>query len=308
MERCPNCGALARPGAKFCTTCGYRLTGSVGDTSSAAPDAAPAETAGVETPPDQPPDATLDPPDESQAPPSDDPLAAGPVASDDVPTSVAPPGAETSGGEPTDADQVLSSSWPEPPASSWSSSWTSSSSGDLDAVSSTPPGDAEPVAEPVSEEPTSADASAVAPDAGGTLPPAMSFDDQTMSSSASDAWAMPPSHDEQSSPLADARRLIEELHALLPALTVSSPDVDREVIAADLQTARDLLATAAADDETGLRAVLQAARDRPRDVDAMLELSSRTGSLLALLDAHDHATTAIERAIAALRGGRPDGS
>src|SRR4051794_5046058 len=25
MERCPNCGAPARPGAKFCTTCGYRF-------------------------------------------------------------------------------------------------------------------------------------------------------------------------------------------------------------------------------------------------------------------------------------------
>src|SRR5262245_32363092 len=25
MERCPNCGASARPSAKFCTTCGYRF-------------------------------------------------------------------------------------------------------------------------------------------------------------------------------------------------------------------------------------------------------------------------------------------
>lgn len=27
METCPNCGAVARPGAKFCTTCGTRLSG-----------------------------------------------------------------------------------------------------------------------------------------------------------------------------------------------------------------------------------------------------------------------------------------
>src|SRR5215204_6823250 len=27
MEHCPNCGTPARPGAKFCTTCGFRFPG-----------------------------------------------------------------------------------------------------------------------------------------------------------------------------------------------------------------------------------------------------------------------------------------
>ncbi len=312
MERCPNCDALARPGAKFCTTCGYRLTGSVGDTVSATPDAAPAETSGAETASDQPLDAALDPPDESPPAPSDDLLAAPPAPPDDLPTSVDTPSAETPGGETAGADQVLSSSWPEPPASSWSSSWSSPSPDDPDAVSATPLDADEPVAgstsDPTPEEPAIADDGAVSSDVDGTLPPPVPLDDQTLPSSIPDAWAMPPTHDEPSSPVADARRLIEQLHALLPSLTASSPDFDLEPVAADLQTALDDLTIADSDDQPGLRAALQAARERPRDIDVMLELSSRAGSLLTLLDAHDRVATTLERAIAALRGGQPNES
>src|SRR5829696_3788636 len=31
MERCPNCGTPGRPGAKFCTTCGFRFPGDATD-------------------------------------------------------------------------------------------------------------------------------------------------------------------------------------------------------------------------------------------------------------------------------------
>src|SRR5215213_9706725 len=31
MEHCPNCGTPARPGAKFCTTCGFRFSGDQDD-------------------------------------------------------------------------------------------------------------------------------------------------------------------------------------------------------------------------------------------------------------------------------------
>src|SRR5687768_13517629 len=31
MERCPNCGTPGRPGAKFCTTCGFRFPGDASD-------------------------------------------------------------------------------------------------------------------------------------------------------------------------------------------------------------------------------------------------------------------------------------
>src|SRR4051812_37572804 len=35
MERCPTCGTPARPGAKFCTTCGFRFPGDASDGESA---------------------------------------------------------------------------------------------------------------------------------------------------------------------------------------------------------------------------------------------------------------------------------
>jgi len=48
MERCSNCGAAARPGAKFCTTCGYRLQSDTPSESAApASDPMAAEPAGA---------------------------------------------------------------------------------------------------------------------------------------------------------------------------------------------------------------------------------------------------------------------
>src|SRR5215211_4641948 len=38
MERCPNCGTPGRPGAKFCTTCGFRFPGDASDDESAQDD------------------------------------------------------------------------------------------------------------------------------------------------------------------------------------------------------------------------------------------------------------------------------
>lgn len=46
METCPNCGAVARPGAKYCTICGTRLRG--GEVAPSAP-AAPASASGSST-------------------------------------------------------------------------------------------------------------------------------------------------------------------------------------------------------------------------------------------------------------------
>src|SRR5215217_2552177 len=38
MERCPNCGTPGRPGAKFCTTCGFRFPGDASDSEPAQDD------------------------------------------------------------------------------------------------------------------------------------------------------------------------------------------------------------------------------------------------------------------------------
>ncbi|HEX5499116.1 MAG TPA: zinc-ribbon domain-containing protein, partial [Thermomicrobiales bacterium] len=45
MERCPNCGAPARPNANFCTTCGVRLPDDLTPSQPSPSIAAPSEPA-----------------------------------------------------------------------------------------------------------------------------------------------------------------------------------------------------------------------------------------------------------------------
>ena len=50
MERCPNCGTPARPGAKFCTTCGFRFPGDASDSEPAQNDTDATASASDEEP------------------------------------------------------------------------------------------------------------------------------------------------------------------------------------------------------------------------------------------------------------------
>ena len=50
MERCPNCGAPVRVGARFCTSCGYRLTPTDSDAAPPAPAVAGAGTGSADRP------------------------------------------------------------------------------------------------------------------------------------------------------------------------------------------------------------------------------------------------------------------
>ena len=94
---------------------------------------------------------------------------------------------------------------------------------------------------------------------------------------------------------------MDELRALIPTLARTEA-ADDESIAADLEAA---LTAARAEESEGvaeLRLAMLAARDRPRDIDTVLDLSRRVDAVLALIDAHERCVAAIERAIAALRG------
>jgi hypothetical protein len=55
------------------------------------------------------------------------------------------------------------------------------------------------------------------------------------------------------------------------------------------------------DDLTVLREAIFAARERPRDLDTLVDLTSRAEALVALVIAYDRATAAIERALDVLR-------
>ena len=58
----------------------------------------------------------------------------------------------------------------------------------------------------------------------------------------------------------------------------------------------------AADDVAELRDALVAARERPRDVDTILDLTTRIDAMLALVIAYDRTIAAIERSLETLRG------
>ena len=307
MERCRNCGAPARVGAKFCTTCGYRLPEPTAATDDApasfdrASDS-PAEGSGADPStqddapsPESTPVATADSPDAPLAAPDD---------ADASDTGVAGDG--PTGDAAASADRVLSSSWPTPTATSWPSGWDTPQ--ELREPDSTTPG---PEAGPGASWPShstdtaddaqpEADPTAIAPESGGTLPPAIPPGDDDEIGLASSELDVAPTEPREADQVARAIALIDELRALLPTLA-TAPPVDLTAVAADLEAALTADAGQGPVDLADLRAAMLAARDRPRDIDTVLDLVGRVDAVLAFLDAHDRLTAAAERAVAALR-------
>lgn len=104
-------------------------------------------------------------------------------------------------------------------------------------------------------------------------------------------------------PSGRAATLLDELKSLLPQLTGSAGQagVNVDEIVAELSAARS-----SSDEEKAnmqsLRAAIATAQARPRDVDVMLDLVSRSGEIAALFMAHDAYAEAIDRAVEKLKG------
>jgi len=256
MDRCPNCGAPVRSGAKFCTTCGFQL--SVADD---APSTGGAWSGGAGEPTPATPlsDAGADPM------PVEAPEAVGSDTVSDAPRT----------------DEA--SSWMAAATSAWPPSWEAPTAPttalDADGIEASP--------SPAGEVPES-----------NASPPAMVDARSEDEGERGDPGA--------ADPLATARALVEELRDLLPAVAAGAgfrPAPNLDGVAADLDAARRQPDAARSREFDALRAALEHARDRPRDVDTMLDLVGRVAVVLALLDAHDRYATAIDRAVAALRRG-----
>jgi hypothetical protein len=108
---------------------------------------------------------------------------------------------------------------------------------------------------------------------------------------------------------ARAGELLDELRSLIPALgstTGADPGtsgvepsgamLDTQGLIADLESA-----TSGVSSSDDLRSVLESAQSRPRDMDVVLELVGRAGSLIDLLDERDRLAAAIERTLSGLR-------
>src|SRR5215212_2473507 len=238
MEHCPNCGTPARPGAKFCTTCGFRFPG----------DASEGEPAHEHT-------------DTSASNTDEEPGLFPGAMTDGWPSP--PPADETVGDweEPPGAPELASADSRETTeVEATADAWTTS------AVDSWPGRPAVEVADAAQDEPESRH------DMNAETLPVGAFDTADIQARTTDA-------------VARAVRLLDEL---------------RQTIS-DLEVAVTPPGAMAADDVAELRDALLAARERPRDVDTILDLTTRIDAMLALVIAYDRTIAAIERSLEALR-------
>jgi hypothetical protein len=100
--------------------------------------------------------------------------------------------------------------------------------------------------------------------------------------------------------VARAERLLDELRATIGAMGHGAgPDLSGVI--SDLEVAVTPPGAVAPDDVTELREALLSARERPRDLDTIINLTQRVDALLALIIAYDRAIAAIERSLDTLR-------
>jgi hypothetical protein len=102
---------------------------------------------------------------------------------------------------------------------------------------------------------------------------------------------------------ARAMRLLDELRQTISEIGLQAHSAgDLSGVISDLQVAVTPPGAMAVDDVAELRDALLAARERPRDIDTIVDLTKRIDAMLALVIAYDRAIAAIERSLEALRG------
>ena len=268
MDHCPNCHAPLRPGAKFCTSCGHRIA----DEAAAPPPSWPepaVEPAASAWPAPQDSGASSWP----AAPAPSDGWAASPVAG-------GWPAAPAAGGWPAPPPAA---GWPEAPAPVDPGIPPIQETVALtapEAVVEAAPAAAWPAADPVAPE----------------RPEAVVIETPAAVTVAAVAATVP--FDADGDPRARAAELLQELRDLLPRL--ANPN------GLDPAQLADILEAGVAADRTrwaGLRAVMERARDNPRDVETVLLLSQQVDEVLALVDRHEELTAAVQRAVVQLRAG-----
>jgi hypothetical protein len=294
MERCPYCGASVRNGARFCTSCGRRLTGSNDEATVAAAAASP-ESDNVQERADQPVAWDSVPTSvERPAPANEDWPRRTPVASADLwppaaresepPIAVDPP----SGGGDSDrtGDEPGIPAWTSSPWSSWAMPPAVEESGaEVDLA------DVGMVDDPVSGQ-DGAFAAAdepVEPAAPPAVAPAATR--VVTEGGSGDAFGR-------------AIGLVDELRALLPAVA-GLEGVDVGGALAVLRAARSPEGELSTAELDSLVASVEAARARPREIDALLGLAGSLDGLAVMVTAHQRLSGAIDEAVALLGGAPP---
>jgi len=102
--------------------------------------------------------------------------------------------------------------------------------------------------------------------------------------------------------MARALRLLDDLRQTISEFGLQAHGAtDLSGVISDLEVAVNPPGAMAADDVAELRDALLAARERPRDIDTIVDLTKRIDAMLALVIAYDRTIAAIERSLEALR-------
>ncbi len=300
MNRCPNCGAQNRDGAKFCTSCGFRMP---------APDASkPAATATAERSPfattstvgrpaePTPPTAPVPPAYESwtEPIPPQATLTEGPGGSWDSPPPVntAVPvsdemiasliGTEQRASETDDApvavsetDDVIALGEPE-------ETIEATASDDSDAVEA----DSHIIEV---EEPVAIEATDEAPEI-----------EPFQAEEIEDVAAIAPANPSGDASIDSLLKLVRDLEYGLVELADARSGAVTPVITggADVGLLQGALqGLSSEDDLASLRDAIATAQDRPRDVDVMLDLVLRADAIATVIGERDQLKSAIELAL-----------
>ncbi|HLU34725.1 MAG TPA: zinc-ribbon domain-containing protein [Thermomicrobiales bacterium] len=282
MEKCPNCGAAVRPGAKFCTSCGTRLPETPAPSSPTPTQETPAATGSTQTatPAAKPEQETSQP----------DPYAtwgapSGETATTSTPADRFEAGLDGEKSTPGDTSTTEESSSTYS-ASSWGRPATPEEESDEDRFASW-------AAAYGSYQPPTTESAA-----GCTEP---GTDDAANTSTESMPAPSPEVVTTQPAPDSEARKravtLIDELRELVWQIGVTDKtDGDKNLAKVVLAGARGQ-----SSDFTDLKRALDDVKASPRDVDVLAALSSKADRIQELLDSHNRLLRAIDEAIDELR-------
>jgi hypothetical protein len=307
MERCPYCGASVRVGARFCTSCGRRLNESKGETLVATAPAPPESGNGAdeavawESVP-----TSVDRLGERPAPPADDWMRRTPVASADLwPASTRSQEAPASVGGPEPIAETAPAAAEEPVVPAWSASpwasWTMPPAVEGEGIeevdlieeaetAAIEGADRELAAEAVEPSGEASEAEPVAPPVVAVPEAVRPRETAAGAAESGDGGA-----------LARAVSLVDELRNLLPAVA-GLEGIDVAGAVAALRASRDQAAELSEEELGRLAAAVEAARARPREIDALLGLAGNLDGLAATVALHVQLRAGIERSLALLGG------
>jgi hypothetical protein len=142
------------------------------------------------------------------------------------------------------------------------------------------------------------------PEAGTEEPPSDSVDVETEAvvQEEEESVSVPSAADSDAAAARErAIHLLDELRETIAALSGEEPR-DLSGVISELEVAVTPPGAIDAEELNELREALMRARERPRDIDSIVDLTGRLDAMVALIFAYDRTVAAIERSLDVLRG------